>query len=124
MCAKIIAVKPRSIPNASKKTKNATAVRISGDKIGMLLAESASSLKILFCLESAIAPNVPNMTDTKVEIPATNNVFKIGSLNALDVKILPYHLKVKPVNTIKELYSLKENIIIDMSGIKTIINTV
>src|SRR5690554_1623488 len=124
MCAKIIAVRPRSIPNASKKTKKATAVRISGDKIGILFADNASSLNILFCLESAIAPNVPNITDTKVDIPATNNVFNIGSLKALEVKISPYHLKVKPVNTINELDSLNENTIIDMSGIKTIINTV
>src|SRR5690554_6714343 len=96
-------ISPRSIPKASKKTKNATAVKISGDRIGILLADKANSLKILFCLDSAMAPNVPKMTDTIVEIPATNKVFMIGSLNEHEVNKSTYQLKVNPVKTISEL---------------------
>src|SRR5690554_3923696 len=96
---------------------------MSGDKIGILFELSANSLNILFCLDSAIAPNVPNITDTNVEIPATNNVFIIGSLKALDVNKSTYQLNVNPVNTINEFDWLNENIIIDIKGTKTNNNT-
>jgi hypothetical protein len=107
---------PLDIENAPNKTKKLIAVTISGFTIGILFKLSVQFLSHFLFFDNIIAPSVPMIVDTVVEITATKIVVIIALLISSSLNNFSYHSNDKPVNLVRDFDALNENMTRDVIG--------